>query len=76
MVKSLVTQPTGDRIREARKAAGLSAEDLAYRLGISVGTVYRWEQGKHAPSLGKLRLVAALTEKPLAYFLETAEAAA
>lgn len=38
-------------IKVRRKAAGLTAIELANRLGVREATVYRWEQGKQAPTL-------------------------
>ena len=44
-------------IRGLRKQLGLTAEELAQKLGVSVGTVSRWETGKNKPSrLAKRRL--------------------
>lgn len=39
----------GDRIRQARTAAGLSIPDLAKVVGISPGAVSHWETGRHLP---------------------------
>lgn len=36
---------TGERIKRRRKELGLSADDLAERLGVSRSTVYRYESG-------------------------------
>lgn len=36
----------GIRLRQARKRAGLSQEELARRVGVSMITVSRWETGK------------------------------
>lgn len=36
---------TGQRIRDLRKQQGLSAEDLAAKLGLSAATIYRYENG-------------------------------
>lgn len=36
---------TGQRIRDRRKALGLSADDLAKALGVSRSTVFRYENG-------------------------------
>lgn len=40
----------GDRIRNARTAAGLSITELADRLGSDASAVREWESGLHAPS--------------------------
>ncbi len=37
-------------IQRIRKALGISQEDLARELGVSFGTVNRWENGKVNPS--------------------------
>ena len=37
-------------IKEVRKQLGLSQEDLARRLGVSLATVNRWENGQSKPS--------------------------
>jgi transcriptional regulator with XRE-family HTH domain len=62
----------GQRIREARRAAGFrNVEQLAVRLGVAARTVQRWEAGTSEPSLSKLREIAGVTDKRLAYFLGT-----
>lgn len=44
-------------ILELRTRLGLSQEKFAYKLGVSVPTVSRWERGKYKPSqLGEYRL--------------------
>ena len=49
------------RIRDLRKKAGLSQEELAKRMGFSFMTVRRWEMGKHSPRVEEIqRLAAAL----------------
>lgn len=42
--------PDNNPIRQARSAAGLTAAELAERLGVTVTTVSRLENGHHAPS--------------------------
>jgi DNA-binding transcriptional regulator YiaG len=37
-------------IKEVRRQLGLSQEDLARRLGVSLATVNRWENGMSKPS--------------------------
>lgn len=41
---------SGRRITELMDAAGVSAEDLAKRLGTARSTVYHWRTGYHIPS--------------------------
>jgi len=44
-------------IKKVREQLGLTAEELAQKLGVSVTTVSRWETGRHKPSkLAKRRL--------------------
>lgn len=50
-----------NRIREARKQAGIKQTDLCARLGISQGALSGWENGKYEPgSSGWLKLSEAL----------------
>ncbi len=37
-------------LRQLRDLVGISQEDLAHQLGVSFGTVNRWENGKVRPS--------------------------
>lgn len=41
---------TGETIRRLRRAAGLSQEELAERLGVSRQSVSLWEQGNTQPT--------------------------
>lgn len=43
-----------DNISNRRRAAGLTQEDVASRLGVSRQTVGKWESGKATPELDKL----------------------
>lgn len=40
---------SGDNIREARERAGLTQEQLAQRLGVTMRTVGNWERGATVP---------------------------
>jgi transcriptional regulator with XRE-family HTH domain len=51
----------GDRLRTARRSAGLTQKQLADDLGVESVTVSRWERGVTTPSLPRLRRVAELT---------------
>jgi transcriptional regulator with XRE-family HTH domain len=52
----------GDRLRTARRAAGLTQKQLADRLEVESITVSRWERGVTSPSLPRLRRIAEITE--------------
>lgn len=47
----------GDRLREARKAAGLTQEQLGFALGVTKSSVSAWENNRETPSF---RLLPAL----------------
>ena len=48
----------GERIRETRKAAGLSAAALARRAGVSEPAIWNWERQGRQPHPGTLAKVA------------------
>jgi transcriptional regulator with XRE-family HTH domain len=48
----------GERIREARKLAGVRVAELATALGVVKFTVYRWEVGYHRASIDSLNEIA------------------
>lgn len=43
-------EPLGGVIRYLRQQIGMTQEELAQALGITVGTVSRWEKGRFRPS--------------------------
>lgn len=51
----------GKRIRDARKAAGLTQEELAERMGTSSVAVAQWETGRRNPKMGTVSKLAAAT---------------
>ena len=40
----------GEFIRDLRRRQGMTQEEFAHALGITVGTVNRWENGRFRPS--------------------------
>lgn len=50
---------SGDEIKRLRVAQGLTQEEFARKLGVTVSTVNRWERQKSAPSRMASKLVAA-----------------
>ncbi|KKB86452.1 hypothetical protein VW29_02510 [Devosia limi DSM 17137] len=60
----------GDRIRDSRKAAGMTQADLARALGISVQAISQWESGRTVPTADRLIFIGDLLGLDLrtAYF--------
>lgn len=63
-------------IRELRKAAGLTQQDLAARLGISNMSVSNWERAIHEPSARQLVALADALGVPATSIAFTRAAAA
>ena len=61
---------SGDRLWQARLAAGLTREDLAQRAGVrSADRIRDWERGAHAPQARYVpRLAAALDVDPVVLY--------
>ena len=49
---------TENKIRAARKAAGLSQTELAEKIGVVQSNVCRWERGAHRPQIDTLKKIA------------------
>lgn len=56
----------GERVREARRGAGLTVKQLADRLGTSPWAVQKLERGS-APGPGTLESIATITERPQSF---------
>lgn len=61
----------GERIRDARRAAGLSQEKLAERVGVTRQAVTKWENGQSAPSTENLLRLAEVLGVPANTLLDT-----
>jgi len=59
----------GTRIREVRRARGLTQRQLAQRVDISVRTLRAYEQNKRVPDEKTLHKIADVLEFPAHYFL-------
>jgi transcriptional regulator with XRE-family HTH domain len=59
----------GDRMRKARRTAGLSTADLAAELGVHQTTVTKFEADTAVPRIGYLRLWAIRCGVPLEYLI-------
>jgi len=61
----------GPRIRQRRKALGLTLQALCGRAGLSVGYLSQVERGNATPSLGTLAQIAQALNVGLEYFIAT-----
>ena len=59
------------RLKEARKAAGMTQEQLGRILGVSLRSVAYYEQGGREPSLPTLKILSELSARPVDWFLNT-----
>ena len=50
----MATYTYKDRIRDLRKKAGITQDDLAVQIGVSRFSVSNWELGKHPPNADEL----------------------
>ena len=48
----------GLRLKKLRKQIKISQEELAYRVGVSVMTIGRWERGEYGPEFDHLEVIA------------------
>ena len=51
---------TGEKIRDARKSAGLSQENLSEKLGVSRSAVAKWEADNGIPDTDNLKALSEL----------------
>lgn len=58
----------GERIKEARKAAGLTQEKLAKMCGLATVTIRQYESDKRRPNYKQLENIADATRTPLLFF--------
>lgn len=63
------TATLGDRLVFAREAAGLSAQDLAGRLGVKVETLDAWENDRKEPRANRLQTLTGLLGVSLRWLL-------
>ena len=63
----------GEKLKEARKQASLSQEQLAEKLGVSRSAVAKWETGNGIPDVGNLKVIAQLLDVSIDYLLDDSE---
>ena len=53
----------GERIKRARRAAGLTQAELSAKLKLPVSTLADWEQGRHKPPEWAVKLITDFIQK-------------
>ncbi len=66
---------SGNRIRAARLAAGLTQNGLARAVDTSERNIVRWENDQNVPRLKHLSAIAQATGKEITFFIEDEQAA-
>lgn len=60
----------GEKLKETRRGAGLSQEQLAEKLCVSRQAVTKWESDKGMPDIGNLKAIANLLNTSIDYLLD------
>lgn len=60
-----------EKIKQARKEAGLSQQELSEAIGIQQAQVSKWETGKAVPYTSTLAKISEATGKPVNWFTAT-----
>lgn len=63
----------GEKLKDARKQASLSQEQLAEKLGVSRSAVAKWETDNGMPDVGNLKVIAQLLDVSIDYLLDDSE---
>lgn len=63
----------GEKLKEARKQAGLSQEQLSEKLGVSRSAVAKWETDNGIPDIDNLRVISQLLSVSIDYLLDNGE---
>ena len=63
----------GEKLKEARKEAGLSQEQFAEKMSVSRSAVAKWEAGSGMPDINNLKVLAQLLDVSLDYILDEDE---
>lgn len=61
---------TGEKIKKARKAKGISQKEFAARIGVSPQTMNKYEKSYIRVPLNRIEQISEALETPVSYFLE------
>ena len=71
MDNTTVTQPSfGEKLKNARKSAKLTQEQLAERLGVSRQAITKWEADKGLPDIENIKLISKALNVSIDYLLD------
>jgi len=73
MKKEVNIMTFGEKLKEARKEAGLSQAQFAEKMCVSRSAVAKWESDKGMPDVNNLKMMAQLLEVSLDYLLDEDE---
>ena len=59
----------GEKIRQQRRLTGMKQEELSKRVGVSLKTIQRWENGERSPRMDEINRLSTALDKPLGYFV-------
>ena len=62
-----------EKLKEARKEAGLSQEQLAERITVSRSAIAKWETDKGMPDVNNLKIISQLLGVSVDYLLDDVE---
>lgn len=60
----------GEKLKEARKGAGYSQEELANKLGVSRSAITKWETDKGMPDISNIKAISQLLNISIDYLLD------
>ena len=60
----------GEKLKEARKEAGLSQEQFAEKMSVSRSAIAKWESDKGMPDVNNLKVMAQLLDVSVDYLLD------
>ena len=63
----------GEKLKDARKAAGLSQEQFAQKLSVSRSAIAKWESDRGMPDVNNLKAMAQLLDVSVDYLLDEDE---
>ena len=67
------TMTLADKLKEARKNAGLTQNELAEKLSVSRQAVTKWELGKGIPDIDNLRTISKVLNVSIDFLLDNDE---